>query len=91
MLVEEGSWPNAPADHIILGLKELEEKDPFPLKHEHVQFSHSYKDQEGWQDRLGRFAQGGGTLFDLEYLADEKGRRVAAFGISTSIPPGFCH
>ena len=31
-LVEEGSWPNAPEDHIIIGLKELEDKDPFPLK-----------------------------------------------------------
>ena len=31
-LVEEGSWPNAPEDHIIVGLKELNDKDPFPLK-----------------------------------------------------------
>ena len=31
-LVEEGSWPNAPEDHIIIGLKELDDKDPFPLK-----------------------------------------------------------
>ena len=31
-LVKEGSWPNAPEDHIIIGLKELEDKDPFPLK-----------------------------------------------------------
>lgn len=31
-LVEEGSWPSAPEDHIIIGLKELEDKDPFPLK-----------------------------------------------------------
>ena len=31
-LVEEGSWPNVPENHIIIGLKELEDKDPFPLK-----------------------------------------------------------
>ena len=31
-LVEEGSWPNEPAETIIIGLKELEDKDPFPLK-----------------------------------------------------------
>ena len=31
-LVEEGSWSNAPEDHIVIGLKELEDKDPFPLK-----------------------------------------------------------
>ena len=79
-LVDEGSWPNAPLDHIIIGLKELDDSVNFPLKHTHIQFSHSYKNQEGWQDRLGRFAQGSGTLLDLEYLADSQGRRVAAFG-----------
>jgi saccharopine dehydrogenase (NAD+, L-lysine-forming) len=29
---------------------------------------------------LRRFRAGGGTLYDLEYLTDETGRRVAAFG-----------
>jgi saccharopine dehydrogenase (NAD+, L-lysine-forming) len=29
---------------------------------------------------LARFKAGGGTLYDLEYLVDETGRRVAAFG-----------
>ena len=29
---------------------------------------------------LARFHRGGGTLYDLEFLADERGRRVAAFG-----------
>jgi saccharopine dehydrogenase (NAD+, L-lysine-forming) len=29
---------------------------------------------------LKRFKAGGGTLYDLEYLVDENGRRVAAFG-----------
>ena len=38
-LVPSGSWPSAPEDHIILGLKELPEED-FPLKHTHVQFAH---------------------------------------------------
>jgi len=31
-LVKEGSWPSTPEDHIIIGLKELEDKEPFPLK-----------------------------------------------------------
>lgn len=79
-LVPEGSWPNAPEDHIIIGLKELEDKDPFPLRHTHIQFSHCYKNQGGWQDVLGRFPRGGGTLYDMEFLADANGRRVAAFG-----------
>lgn len=78
-LVPEGSWPEAPKEHIIIGLKELPENDTFPLKHTHVQFAHCYKNQGGWEQVLSRFPNGQGTLLDLEFLA-EKGRRVAAFG-----------
>jgi saccharopine dehydrogenase (NAD+, L-lysine-forming) len=78
-LVEDQSWTEAPTDHIILGLKELDVAE-FPLKHTHVQFAHCYKEQAGWQDVLSRFPRGGGTLLDLEFLEDDKGRRVAAFG-----------
>lgn len=34
----------------------------------------------GWKDTIGTFASGGGRLFDLEFLVDEQGRRVVAFG-----------
>lgn len=79
-LVAEHQWKNsAPHDAIILGLKELEESDQ-PLPHRHIHFAHVYKDQEGWQKTLSRFATGGGTLYDLEFLVDDSGRRVAAFG-----------
>ncbi|QIX00269.1 hypothetical protein AMS68_005786 [Peltaster fructicola] len=78
-LVSTGSWTDVPADHIIVGLKELPEDD-FPLKHTHVQFAHCYKGQGGWDKVLSRFPRGGGTLLDLEFLEDENGRRVAAFG-----------
>lgn len=78
-LVPEGSWPDAPEDRIIIGLKELPE-DSFPLSHEHIMFAHCYKDQAGWKDVLGRFPAGNGTLYDLEFLEDDNGRRVAAFG-----------
>jgi saccharopine dehydrogenase (NAD+, L-lysine-forming) len=78
-LVEEGSWPQAPKDRLIIGLKELPE-ETFPLVHEHIQFAHCYKDQGGWKDVLGRFPAGKGTLYDLEFLEDDNGRRVAAFG-----------
>ncbi|ROW18321.1 hypothetical protein VPNG_00328 [Cytospora leucostoma] len=79
-IVEEESWVDAPTDHIIVGLKELRE-ETFPLKHVHVQFAHCYKGQENWEQVLARFPRGGGTLLDLEFLADPKtGRRVAAFG-----------
>lgn len=78
-LVPEGSWPDAPKDHIILGLKELDEDPPFPLKHTHVQFAHCYKGQGGWEKVLARYPRGDGSLLDLEFL-EANGRRVAAFG-----------
>jgi saccharopine dehydrogenase (NAD+, L-lysine forming) len=71
--------------HIIIGLKELAD-DTFPLKHTHVQFAHVYKGQAGWDTILARYSRGGGTLLDLEFLQDDKKRRVAAFGFSA----GFC-
>ena len=39
-----------------------------------------YKNQGGWESVLSRFPNGGGTLLDLEFLTDDTGRRVAAFG-----------
>lgn len=78
-LVPEGSWVDAPTDHIIVGLKELLEED-FPLKHVFVHFHHCYKQQDGWEKVLSRYPRGGGTLLDLEFLVDDNGRRVAAFG-----------
>lgn len=74
-----GSWAKAPTDAFILGLKELPEAD-FPLVHRHIYFAHAYKDQAGADKILRRFAEGGGTLYDLEFLTDTNGRRVAAFG-----------
>lgn len=35
------------------------------------------KQQGGWENVLARFPRGGGTLLDLEFLTDERGRRVA--------------
>ena len=78
-LVEEGSWETAPKDRIIIGLKELPEADT-PLEHTFVHFAHCYKNQGGWEHTLARFPRGGGTLYDLEFLQDSNGRRVAAFG-----------
>jgi len=77
----EGSWKSAPEDAIILGLKELPEEDDV-LNHKHIMFAHCYKNQGGWQNVLTRFANGKGMLWDLEFLVDDLGRRVAAFGRS---------
>ncbi len=75
----ENAWPTAPAEAIIFGLKELPE-DGTPLRHRHILFGHAYKGQPAGQVLLKRFKAGGGTLYDLEYLVDDDGRRVAAFG-----------
>ncbi len=73
------SWPEAPRDAVIFGLKELPD-DATPLVHRHIMFGHAYKGQPGAQALLERFRAGGGVLYDLEYLTDDAGRRVAAFG-----------
>lgn len=78
-IADEGSWMNAPDDVIVFGLKELPDTDA-PLRHRHIMFGHAYKGQPAGQRLLARFNAGGGTLYDLEYLEDVEGRRVAAFG-----------
>jgi len=76
-----GTWTMAPENAIILGLKELSESEE-TIDHRHIMFAHCYKNQRGWQDVLRRFANGKGLLWDLEFLVDDNGRRVAAFGRS---------
>lgn len=78
-IAPEGSWPTAPDGAIIFGLKELPE-DNSPLRHRHIMFGHAFKGQPAGQVLLRRFRDGGGTLYDLEYLLDADGRRLAAFG-----------
>jgi saccharopine dehydrogenase (NAD+, L-lysine-forming) len=78
-LVDNNTWPSAPVTTPIIGLKELPESDE-ALPHTHIQFAHCYKGQAGWSSVLARFNRGGGTLYDLEFLTDASGRRVAAFG-----------
>lgn len=78
-IAHEGTWPDAPRDAIIFGLKELPD-DGTPLPHRHIMFGHAFKGQPAGQRLLARFRAGGGALYDLEYLTDEAGRRVAAFG-----------
>lgn len=78
-MAQTGAWQAAPADAVILGIKELPVAD-LPLVHRHVYFAHAFKEQKGWADILRRFQVGGGVLLDLEYLKRDDGRRVAAFG-----------
>ncbi|KAI0163684.1 alanine dehydrogenase [Pestalotiopsis sp. NC0098] len=78
-LVPAGSWQKAPKEDIILGLKELPD-EVTDLPHNYIHFQHIFKKQDGWVPSLTRFAKSGGTLYDLEFLTDASGRRVAAFG-----------
>nr|WP_323780900.1 saccharopine dehydrogenase [Amylibacter sp.] len=74
-----GAWQTAPDDAIIFGLKELDPDGPI-LRHRHIMFGHAYKGQADGPALLRRFRDGGGVLYDLEYLTDPNGRRIAAFG-----------
>jgi len=78
-VVPEGSWHSAPEGTIISGLKELLE-DGKPISGTHLYFAHCFKGQSHAPALLGQFKQGNGQLYDLEFLVDDNGRRVAAFG-----------
>lgn len=41
-IVDEASWPDAPLDAFIVGIKELPDEDR-PLQHCHIYFGHAYK------------------------------------------------
>jgi saccharopine dehydrogenase (NAD+, L-lysine-forming) len=78
-VAQAGSWVDAPDDAVILAIKELP-PEPTQLRHRHVMFGHAFKGQDDAAELLQRFADGGGTLLDVEYLVDDAGRRLAAFG-----------
>ncbi|KAI8880679.1 hypothetical protein K501DRAFT_190832 [Backusella circina FSU 941] len=81
ILVDRLHWKtDAPNDAYIVGLKDLPENDNSPLRHNHIYFGHCYKNQSGWKELLGRFEAGKGALLDIEFLKDDQGCRVAAFG-----------
>eukprot|EP01147_Barroeca_monosierra_P005389 gene5389-7136_t len=88
-IVAKGSWPSAPRDTYIVGLKELPEEDTSPLTHKHIYFGHCYKGQGGWRELLRRFKSGDGMLLDMEFLIDADGRRVAAFGYMAGYTGAF--
>ncbi|MEL7081780.1 MAG: hypothetical protein AAGK82_10265, partial [Pseudomonadota bacterium] len=53
-ITTENTWPKAPSDAIIFGLKELPEDDT-PLIHRHIMFGHAYKGQPTGLRLLRRF------------------------------------
>eukprot|EP00005_Dracoamoeba_jomungandri_P003263 CAMPEP_0174251686 /NCGR_PEP_ID=MMETSP0439-20130205/1422_1 /TAXON_ID=0 /ORGANISM="Stereomyxa ramosa, Strain Chinc5" /LENGTH=376 /DNA_ID=CAMNT_0015332059 /DNA_START=57 /DNA_END=1187 /DNA_ORIENTATION=+ len=79
-IVPFGSWREAEPSTLILGLKELPENDDSALVHTHIFFGHCFKNQTHWDTTLSRWIRGNGRLLDLEFLVNDTGRRVAAFG-----------
>jgi len=78
-IAAKGSWVDAPDDVVVVGIKELP-AEPDSLRHTHVYFAHAFKGQSEAEEVLSRFRRGGGRLYDVEYLTDENGKRVVAFG-----------
>jgi saccharopine dehydrogenase (NAD+, L-lysine forming) len=74
-----GSWADGPEEAFVLGIKELPD-EPTELRHRHIYFAHAFKGQSDAAHTLDRFRKGGGRLLDIEYLTDDNGRRVVAFG-----------
>ena len=83
-LTEGGSWRDAPLTAYILGTKELP-REKIPLRHKHIYFAHVYKGQPLAQEVLGRFREGGGVIYDLEYLTNSEGQRVVSFGFWSGV------
>jgi saccharopine dehydrogenase (NAD+, L-lysine forming) len=86
-LVTDKDWREAPIDYYILGIKELPNSHE-PISHEHIYFAHAYKHQEGADKLLSRFVEGGGVVYDYEYLTDCLSHPVVTS--SFSYWSGFC-
>ena len=66
-------------EHLIVGIKELSDLSKLN-HHTHMYFSHSFKGQEGSHAVLDAFSSSKSILYDFEFLTDELGTRVIAFG-----------
>ena len=84
---KKGSWVTADKDTIIIGLKEIHQE--IELRHKHVMFAHIFKKQNDSYKILNNFKENKGILFDLEYLKNAKGKRVAAFGYYAGFSGAF--
>jgi len=65
---------------IIMGLKEFDMTKTALLNKKHFYFSHAFKGQENSHIIINSFQENGGHIYDYEYIVDENGRRVIAFG-----------
>jgi len=65
---------------LIIGLKELDYNNNNLFSYKHLYFSHTYKNQINNSEILSKFKQEKGVIYDLEYLVDDKNKRLLAFG-----------
>jgi saccharopine dehydrogenase (NAD+, L-lysine-forming) len=65
---------------IIMGLKEFDMTQTALLNKKHFYFSHAFKGQENSHTIINLFQENDGHIYDYEYIVDENGRRVIAFG-----------
>ena len=65
---------------IIMGLKEFDMTNMALLNKKHFYFSHAFKGQENSHTIINLFQENDGHIYDYEYIVDENGRRVIAFG-----------
>jgi saccharopine dehydrogenase (NAD+, L-lysine-forming) len=77
-VVHPDTWRRVLALPLILGLGELPHDQL--LYQTHLTFGNCYEDQPGWTEKLERFRADGGILYDLRFLKDDNGHRIAAFG-----------
>lgn len=80
-VIDSHAWKNLTPDSntIILGLKELP-LDFDSIAGKHIYFAHIFKGQENSLNCFQQLDKGNATLYDLEFLQNDQGRRVAAFG-----------
>ena len=65
---------------LIIGLKELDYNKDILLSYKHLYFSHTYKNQINSSVILSKFKNEKGIIYDLEYLVNDKNKRLIAFG-----------
>lgn len=65
---------------LIIGLKDLDYNKDILLSYKHLYFSHTFKNQLNSSEILSSFKNEGGIIYDLEYLVDDKNKRLIAFG-----------
>lgn len=74
------------SDALIIGLKEIDNLHKLN-RHNHIYFSHSFKNQHNSYDILNAFYKSSSNIYDFEYFLDNKNnnKRIIAFGFYAGI------